>query len=270
MRKSAIALICLCFCGVPAAAATVDDLYEARTIVTGERVETRLPGIAECLKDALVKVSGDPRLLADRRVAEYAKQGADYVENYRYRDRMEGIPIHDEQGSRDRPYDLTVDFKPDRIDALLRALGTKPWGGTRPRLAMFVAVRLGDTAYLLASDGALGRDQRESLAAASWQMGMPIALPSDAQWKAASIAMEDLPKLDLSKLDGLAAQAGGDLALSGDLFWEKGREGWLAHWRLRSGGRSYRWQIGGVNFDDAFRSAMRGAARILSGNGAPQ
>ena len=33
------------------------------------------------------------------------------VEAFRYRDRMEGIPIHDEQGSHDRPHDLTTIFE---------------------------------------------------------------------------------------------------------------------------------------------------------------
>ncbi len=38
---------------------------------------------------------------------------------------------------------------------------------------------------------------------------------------------------------------------------------------ITENGREYRWQIRGVSFDEAFRDAMRGAARILSGNGAP-
>src|SRR6478735_4661777 len=126
-----LAAAVLCFC-VTAAAATVDDLYQARTIVTGEREETRNPGIAACLNDVLVKVSGDPRLIGDPRVAVMSSQAASYVREYRYHDRMEGIPIHDEQGSRDRPYDLTVTFEPEKIDTVLAALGGKPWGAVRP------------------------------------------------------------------------------------------------------------------------------------------
>jgi hypothetical protein len=246
----------------------VDELYQGRTIVTGTREETRRPGIAECYKDVIVKVSGDPRLTGDPRVAELAKQTGGFV--YHYHDRMEGIPIHDEQGSRDRPYDLFVLFDPSKIDAALGTLGRKPWGQDRPRVAMFVAVHLGDTAYVLASDGALGIDQRESLEAASWQMGVPVTVPSKAALMEAGVTMDTLESIDLSRLDVAAKRAGGDLALSGDLAWEKGRAGWVANWRLLSGGVTYRWQIQDVNFDDAFRSAMRGAAQILSGNGAPR
>ena len=262
------ALVCLCT--TAAAVATVDKLYEARTIVTGEREETRIPGITECFKDVLVKASGDPRLLSDPRAGELSEHAVDYVRGYRYRDRMEGIPIHDEQGSRDRPYDLTVDFDPEKVDAALRTLGRKPWGAARPRIALFIAVRVGDAAYVLADDGNFGRDQRDSLAAASWQMGVSIALPSEAALAAAGVSLETLPKLDLAQLDNVARRIGGDLPLSGDLFWERGRGGWLAHWQLRSGDRIYHWEIQDVNFDDAFRSALRGAALILSGNGAPR
>src|SRR5438105_936665 len=163
-NSTACFVVLICFC-TTAMAATVNDLYQARTIVTGVREETRVPGIAECLKDVLVKISGDPRLIGDPRIAELSDHAVDLVRNYHYRDRMEGIPIHDEQGSRDRPYDLTVDFDLDKMDGLLHALGSKPWGAARPRVAMFVAVRLGDTTYLLANDGFFGRDQLASLAA---------------------------------------------------------------------------------------------------------
>src|SRR5712664_3526515 len=81
-------------CGA-ATAANVDDLYQGQTIVTGEREETRGPGFAECLEDVLVKVSGDPRLIGDPRVAEMAKQASIMVGEFRYHDRMAGIPHHD-------------------------------------------------------------------------------------------------------------------------------------------------------------------------------
>lgn len=224
--------------------ATVDDLYEARTIVTGDRAETRIPGFKDCLADVLVKVSGDPRLLADPKLAQLRAHAGGYVRSYRAHDRLAGIPIHDEQGTRDRPFDLIVDFDPAKIDAALASLGRKPWGADRPRVALFIAVRLGTTAYLLSSDGLHGRDQRESLAAASWQVGLPVVLPTEA---------------------GVTPEA--DVPLWGTLAWEKG--GWAADWRMREGGRTFSWHIDKANFDDAFRGALRGAALILSGNGAP-
>jgi hypothetical protein len=240
------------------------DIYQSKTIVTGQEMPSRLTGFATCLADVLVKVSGDPRLLGDPRVAELATHAADYVAAYRYHDRLEGIPIHDEQGSRDRPYDLTATFDQAKIDRALSELGSKPWAGKRPVLAMFIAVRLGSVTYLLAQDGAHGVDQRDSLAAVSWQMGVPVVLPSGALLAEAGLNFETLPKADESKLTALAGKLGGDLALAGTLVWDRGSLGWAADWRLMTPAEDRRWQIRDVNFDDAFRSAVRGAALVLS------
>ena len=140
---------------------TALNLYQARTIVTGQREETRGPGFERCLEDVLVKVSGDPLVLADPALAGMKRNAVSYVAGFHYRDRMEGIPIHDEQGSRDRPYDLTVDFQANQIDAALRSLGREPWTAPRPRLVVFLGVRLGTATYMLARDGDHGLDQRD-------------------------------------------------------------------------------------------------------------
>ena len=60
-------------------AATVEDLYQAQTILTGQGEEGRPQGFADCLKDVLAKVSGDPLLLDDPRVAALAPQAATLV-----------------------------------------------------------------------------------------------------------------------------------------------------------------------------------------------
>ena len=65
-----------------------------------------------------------------------------------------------------------------------------------------------------------------------------------------------------------AGQAGPPLA--GRLTWSDADHGWVADWALEEGGTVHRWSVRGVSFDDAFRTALRGAARILSGSGEPQ
>jgi uncharacterized protein len=89
-------------------------LYQARTIVTGQREETRIPGLALCLRDVLVKVSGDSRLHDLPAVDELARLPEAPVAGYAYRDLYAGRPIMDEQGTRDRPYEMTVDY--DALD----------------------------------------------------------------------------------------------------------------------------------------------------------
>ncbi len=246
-----------------------EDLYRTETIVTGQGEENRGLGFAACLEQVLVKVSGDPRLPGDPGVAALAGQAAMFVADFAYRDRMAGIPVHDEQGTRDRPYDITVSFDPAKIDAALGALGREPWSAaSRPRLVVLLGVRIGATSYVLASDGERGRDQREALRAAAQRFGMPIALPDQAALADAGLGDQELAKADPSSLEATVNKIG-DLALVGSMVWAEETLGWVADWRLAPPGRAYRWQIRGVGFDEAFRNAMAGAAQVLSGHGQP-
>ena len=251
---------------VSAAHAAEDDLYTGRSIVTGMMEENRAQGIIAAFRDVMVKVSGDQRLLGNAKTEAIATDAVNYVESFTYRDLLEGIPIHDEQGTRDRPFQLTVVFGKYPFDLALAALGRKPWLGKRPRLVIVLAVNLNDTHYLLAKDGAHGRTQRESLDAVSWQIGMPVIVPDQAALEHAGITQGNVLQADAR---ALATTAGGDLPITGTLEWSQGTLGWRATWRLSANGQTHEWSIKDVNFDDAFRSALRGAAQILSGNGTP-
>ena len=275
MRRSlATSLLVLHFAALPAvcrgaaAATVVEDLYQAQAIVTGQREETRGAGLAKALGDVLAKVSGDPRLISDPRVT--AMVADTFVDSFRYHDRMAGIPVHDEQGTRDRPYDLIVDFDPARIDAALRSLGHTPWTATRPQLVLFLRVTVGAGPYLLASDSPRGRDQRESLEAAAERSGVPLLLPSGAALSAGGLTVDTLSAAEPSRLDTLAKAAGADLALAGSLEWSDQALGWISAWRLAANGEDHRWGDRGGNFDQAFRRAVGGAAQVLSGNGEPE
>jgi hypothetical protein len=254
----------------PAFAQEATSLYRAVAIVTGTGEVNRRLGLALCLEEVLVKVSGDGRLAGDRRVAALGRQAATLVSKFSYRDRFAHRPINDEQGTRDRPHDLTVDFDPAKIDAELAKLGRRPWTTPRPRLVAFIAVNNGAVSYALSSDGERGGDQRESFAGAARQVAIPVTVPDQAALAAAKVSYESLSGTDPATLDSAAKAAGGDMALIGRLAWNDKALGWVAEWRLAFGGRLYRWQVRGVSFDDAFRNAMRGAATIISGYGRPR
>src|SRR6266851_3611979 len=179
----------LALAGTPSAAADGDDLYQAQTIVTGEREETRLPGFAECLDYVLIKVSGDTRLIGDTRVAALADEARSFVGEFRYHDRMSGIPHHDEQGTRDRPYDLIVRFQPAKIDGALRSLGRAPWTASRPRLVVFLGMRNLLASYMLADDGDRALEH-EALVAAAARRGVPLMLPSRVALEQAGVSFE--------------------------------------------------------------------------------
>ena len=242
----------------PVAAADIDraDLYRAQSVTNGTGEENRAWGLAPCLEEVLVKVSGDPRLIDDPRVAEMSRHAADYATQIGYRDLLNNRPPHDEQGTHDRPQYITADFDPDKIDALLASLGHKPWPLPRPAIVALLDITpmKGDGFTLLRDGGGeLEADMRGALAAAAYRAGLPLELPK----------VQDVVLADVTQT------LGGDAVLAGTLAWRQEALGWVGDWRLASKGKEYRWQVRGVSFDDAFRNAVRGTLQILSGNGQP-
>lgn len=258
----------LLFLGVaPAAAEAASELYLAQTIVTGTGEANREIGFKDCLDKVLVKVSGDQRLTQKSEMLALRNKAADFVQSFRYRDRLEGVPIHDEQGTHDRPHDLTCLYKATVVDKLLAQLGSKPWQGERPLIAVFITAEQGAQHFVLTADEDRGQSMRESFANATAPLSVYVSFPKADQL--AGLDDKALRTADMAKLDQLARQAGADRALAGSIVWNDKELGWIADWRLAEHGKTYQWQVRGVSFDEAFRVAVKGAAQILSGNGQP-
>ncbi|MGF6256423.1 DUF2066 domain-containing protein [Ensifer sp. LBL] len=266
---AALAVALLCLAGGGAGAADIDALYRSDAIVTGTGEANREIGFRECLREVLVKVSGDPAITEAPGFAAAEARAGSFVSAFSYRDRLEGIPIHDEQGTHDRPHDLSCRYRPATLDPLLADLGRKPWLSPRPRIAVWLAVKDQKRRFVLARDGSESPYMTDSLQAAAEPLALSVVLPDAATVTARKSALGTLPHADPAQLFSPAAQTGGDMPLIGTLVWSDAARGWIAQWQMDAGGRRYRWHVSGVSFDDAFRNAMRGAARILSGNGAP-
>jgi uncharacterized protein len=266
MIRISLAVALACCSGTMATAA--DELYRAQAIVTGQGEANRIVGFASCLEDVLIKVSGAQKLAGDRRLAAYKSSAKDLVRAFSYRDQMSGTPTRDEQGTRDRPYDLIVDFDEKKIDDLLRAIRLKPWLSHRPVLAVFVEMQQGPKKYMVTADADQAALQRESLLAAAARRGMRVVLPGSAALAESSINGAEFGTTS-SALGSVAARQGGEVALIGRLVWVDRELGWATQWQMDWHRRTRRWRVRGVTFDEAFRRGIGGAAQILSGNGDP-
>jgi hypothetical protein len=255
-----------CCAGTPAAA---DYLYRAQTPVTGQLMDNRLIGFAACLEDVLVKVSADMRLVGDPRLQPYKEKAAQLVRSHDYRDQMSGTPKRDEQGTRDRPYDLIAYFDETKINGILAELGTKPWPSPRPSLGVFAVMEQGGRQRIVTSDGKPTDLQRDSLLTASDRRGVIIGLPTVAALARSSVGVTDLTGSPSPKLAAVMAEQGGEVALVGHLTWNDDDLGWVTDWQMDWQGRTHHWQFRGVSFDEAFRRGLGGAAQILAGNGDP-
>ena len=227
-------------------------LYEASVIVTGTDARSRPAGLGQALAQVLAKVSGNPALLDDPQVAALAPAAPGLVAALAYLDQMSDQPRHDEQGSRDRPYDLVVRFDPPSLDALLQGLGETPW---RTRPPVLVDLRIeprSGPAMPLRADTVNDERHRAALLAAADLAGLQVVLPLD-RTAGAGPARPDL------------APPPPELVLRGTVSWVEGA-GWAGRFTLPWRGRERAWTVEGVSFDEAYRTAMRGAARVLSGH----
>ena len=248
---------------------SVDDVYTTRAVVTGKDERNRSLGFRLCFEDVLVKVSGDASIVSDRRFDNLASSAGQYVSTFSYRDRLEGKPVHDEQGTYDRPHFLICHFDPQKIGSVLKALGRKPWLGHRPRLVMLITVHGRTNSGILSADGAFDPDMREALANAARRYGLTVSLPSVATLQSNQISVDTATITSGDRLLRVAEMSDSELPLVGDLRWSDAALGWVATWNLEASGRRYRWSVRGVNYDEAFRNVVRGAARVLSGSGKP-
>lgn len=243
MRRALLILLLL------APPAWASGLYEAAAITTGTDARARPAALAACLAQVLAKVSGNPGLLDDPRVAALGPAAPGLLAGLAYLDRMGDIPHHDEQGTRDRPYDLLARFEPSGIDAALFGLGEIPWlvNRDRPRVLadITIAPRGGGPPMALLADTDADERHRAALLAAADRFGIPVLL---------------------RPLGGAPPAAAA--VLRGTLAW--GGDGWGATWTLAWAGQSRAWDIHGVNFDAAYRSGVAGTVAALSGHGPPK
>lgn len=249
--------------------ASLGDIYTTRAVVTGTDERNRPLGFKLCFEDVLVKVSGDPSVVRDGGFETLAANAGQYVLTFSYRDRLEGKPVHDEQGTYDRPHILTCQFDPHKIDSVLKTLGRRPWLGHRSPLVMVLVVHGRANSGILSSDGAFDPDMREALANTAQRYGLTVHLPNIATLQSNQIRIDNAAVIPDARLRRVAQLSDSELSLVGDLRWSDASLGWIATWSLRANGKRFRWSVSGVNYDEAFRNAVRGAARVLSGNGEP-
>jgi len=247
----------------PGKAEEPSALYQFTVIVTGYDMRSRPSGFAQALRWVLVNVSGEPRLFNDPRVSTLAKHADTLVKSFSYVDQMAGIPYHDEQGTYDRPYYLTVRFVPARIDKALADLGEQPWRGERPVVVPVLTVRgFTGTFYRLSAESPAGAQQRPAFADVARDFQMQVRFPTDADFAAWGVGPGQLPAPPTTT-------APDEAVVTGTLEFQQALPGWVGSWHWRWRGIEYAWGIKGVNYDEAFRDIVRGVLRVASGHGAP-
>ena len=236
-----------------------DDLYKAETIVTGTGESERMRGFRIGVEDVLVKLTGDVSLQGTAAAGNVADAAAGLVADFTYEDRMKDIPIHDEQGTRDRPHFLRMRFDTAKFDAALQQAGLKKWTGERPTLAVWIGISEPRGKYVLAREGD-GYGQREVLKDASKKRAIPIVLPPENQ---AAVSYDAIAKGDMPVLRQASKELGGNAILYGLLDFD-GEAHWNTHWAVAGDRVNSSWKMEGVTFDAALKGAIDHVAAAYS------
>jgi hypothetical protein len=254
----ALMLLCLWTANIPAE--PVEDLYRAETIVTGVEEPERSRGLRETFAEVVVKLTGDPRVAKDPVLTPLLQRVGDLVERIEYEDRMKGIPVHDEQGTRERPHYLRVRFRSDAVERALAELGIARWPADRPVIAVWFAVRTPAGSYVLQPQGSAGYGQRVVFEETARRRGIPIVLAPQKPDRPA-ITPDDVTAFAASRI--MQATARGDALLVATLdLADSGY--WNVRWLLDWNGKVARWGLDGVMFDTAIKDGLQQTALILS------
>jgi hypothetical protein len=247
---AAVMLPALLLAAAPAAASW--DLYSATVIVTGrDNLSERARGIREALPLVLTKLTVDSEL-AERAVSEGLTDGAEaLVERFDYVDRKEGIQISDEQGTRERSFELTVSFDRQMIDAIVGKLGGTTWTGERPEIGVVLVVDDGATSYLLTRSSEKGYGQRLALNDRAKALALPVMLP-DAVPAGATLEVA-LAKVGLTS----PVRLEGRMTITPAGYWN-------TEWWLKGEGLDERFATADTTFDVAFDEALRHSAKALA------
>lgn len=245
------------------AASESPALYQATAIVTGTDMRQRPLGFQRCLAEVLMKLTGMPKLADDPAVVAVTDHADRLVAQFDYVDPRAGLLHHDDQGTYDRSYELTVRFDPAKVDAALQALGRAIWHGPRPLLNPVLLIRDREpTPFLLSAVDPRGNGMRQALTRSAGELGIGVRFPTDADLAAWATGLIGFPT-------PLADPPAGQAQVAGTLSWNVQALGWVGSWRMMSGGTEHTWAISGVTFDAALGNMVQGAVMLMAGTGVP-
>lgn len=263
MSRGLATLATMAVLAVDAAAEQVDDnLYTAQTIVTGTEEPERTRGFRAGLEDVMVKLAGDVRLVENGQLHDLLEAPHSLVARFEYEDRMKDIPVHDEQGTRERPHYLRIVFDRAQIDTAMDSMKRDKWSGKRPLLAVWVGVKTVSETYVLSASGPEGYGQRGVILETAERRAIPILLPQNGGFDV-SVSFKAIASGDIEKLRAKSADA--EALLSG-LLTANATGYWDIAWQLTWQNQTEQWSLENVTFDTALKNGLEMSGLFLSGN----
>jgi hypothetical protein len=292
LTKRGVFLVCVAVIGIAARtlaadSPSVDQYYQAQTIITGVLEPERMRGFREGLQEIFIKVTNAPELMQDEKLKPALEHAADFIADYSLEDRNKHLKINDEQGTRDRPHYLRIKADRAKVDSAIANLGLKPWFDRPvfevllvvhdPRGAFLIGdelppdqaskeaakIRLGGQSLTLVSKTWDGFEQREALKSIGKRRGYDVAFPNRLDVKPAGSAAN--PAFSPADAGRAIARWRGDLFPDASGFWRLESSAWkvTGEGEVDEDRTCYASSRGGVTFDISIRESLDAFARLF-------
>lgn len=114
------------------------DLYATEVRVANESSEERSKGLVSALAIVIKKVSGDPKVVEQNKIAAALSKASSFVQQFRYR-----VELGDTIPGNDKPVEtryLWAKFDKTSIDNLLQQANINVWAQNRPKILLWLAI----------------------------------------------------------------------------------------------------------------------------------
>ena len=236
LRRPSICLLAAIFwmvAAVPARAATVTGLYEARVPVVDQSSSARTAALQQALAVVLVKVTGARSVPGPLSAA--LGDAAHYMQQYRYE---QAPPDPNAQSGAAPALLLWARFDPRVVNEAVSAAHAPLWGAERPRTLVWLALQDSTGARILpATDSSF---LMQALTAAADQRGIALLFPQMDPVDRAAIGVPDVAGFSADRIRQASQRYKPDAVLVGSIT-PFGAGQYAAHWQLITGTQQETW-----------------------------
>ncbi|MBI5448532.1 MAG: DUF2066 domain-containing protein [Gammaproteobacteria bacterium] len=263
--------------------------YTATIKVNSQSEADREQGVRTALAQVVKQVSGDPALATQLNINSI-KQVYSYVTRYRYQMEQEeveeddadaeeddgeeeegDVPAEQVASSSDRTVlNLTVEFDPKAVDALIKTAKTAPVENKVASVATVDANLTHVLFWLVVDEGGkpqlVENDEEDKLAKqvkfTGKTKGLDLMLPMADLDDLGALTAADVLRFNMANISQASARYGTDLVLVASVLSDN--KHWKAKWLLLKNGKRFSWSEQGVTREGVILSGLLKASDLIS------
>lgn len=221
----------------------VSNLYQAEFTVTSKTAEERGEVAPVGLQSVLMKLTGDPRILANPEVKDSLNRAEYFVSKYYY-----FLPSPDSS-----QYRIQMNYEPADVNRLLKRAGIPFWGIERPLVLVWLVVNdKQHTGEIIGSES--GDDLVSTIKRKASRFGLPIIFPMMDVEDLHEVSGSDVMDMNVALLRHAGNRYAPNALLIGRLDWVNNE--YQAVWELATDKQQWRWASSDKSVDTLFDTVL--------------